>query len=145
MIDKEELKKFMTTINSDDTNKKEKIFNDIQVEEILFLKENKVLQKNIIEFLFQKYPDLKINYEERISTIKSLISKIKINQKPKKRRTNEKIENEVNSSTSSEVEEPKNKDSSILSKINDKKQERKSFLPSDYIDGKDELNKILNK
>ena len=111
MIDKEELKKFMTTINTDDTNKKEKIFNDIQVEEILFIKENKVLQKNIIEFLFQKYPDLKINYEERISTIKSLISKIKINQKPKKRRTNEKIENEVNSSTSSEVEEPENKTS----------------------------------
>lgn len=54
---------------------------------------------------------------------------------------------EVNSSTSSEVEEPKNKDSSILSKIEDKKQERekKSFLPSDYIDGKEELNKILKK
>ena len=108
MIDKEELKKFMTTINSDDTNKKEKIFNDIQVEEILFLKENKVLQKNIIEFLFQKYPDLKINYEERISTIKSLISKIKINQKPKKRRT---TKDENNLESNSSKEEPENKTS----------------------------------
>ena len=66
-------------------------------------------------------------------------------KKSKKRKKDDNSKVDSNSSKPENKEEPENKTSSILSKIEDKKQEKKSFLPSDYVDGKDELNKILKK
>lgn len=115
--------------------------------EIKYLLDKQIKQKIIIEFLFENDEEIKNKYQNKYSNFQSMVSQFCSRLKKSNRRKKDVKNIEVNSSTSSEVEEPKNKDSSILSKIEDKKQERekKSFLPSDYIDGKEELNKILKK
>ena len=117
--------------------------------EISYMIEKKAKQRTILNFILQKDEEIAKTYENRMATLQSMLSqfcaRLKKNKSKTRRKSNEdKVES--NSSTSSEVEE-QNKDSSILSKINDKKQERekKSFLPPDYIDGREELNKILKK
>lgn len=122
MIDKKELENFISNIQVENTNKKEKVFNDVQAEEIIFLKDKKVPQKNIIEFLFNKYPEIKSSHQNKLQSLKSLISKIKKEKIAKRRKS--KDENIVNSNSSKpeNKEEPENKTSSILPKITDKKQ-----------------------
>ena len=111
--------------------------------EIKYLLDKKIKQKIIIEFLFENDEEIKNKYQNKYSNFQSMVSQFCSRLKKSKRR-NKPNENNivVNSSTSCEVEE-QNKDSDILSKIEDKKQEKRSFLPSDYVDGKDVLNKIL--
>ena len=105
MIDKKELENFISNIQVENTNKKEKVFNDVQVEEIIFLKDKKVPQKNIIEFLFNKYPEIKSSHQNKLQSLKSLISKIKKEKIAKRRKTKD----EDNLKSNSSKEEPENK------------------------------------
>lgn len=114
MINREELESFVDSIKKENINKKEKIFNEIQVEEILFLKDRKISQKNIIEFLFSKYPEIEKKYNQKISTLKSLISKVKVKKEPVKK-IKEKI---VKSEDKNEEEIIKNEDEKAIKKHN---------------------------
>ena len=110
-----------------------------------FLAKN-IKQKIIIEFIFENDEEIKNKYINNYSNIQSMMSKFCAKlKKSKKRKKDDNSKVDSNSSKPENKEEPENKTSSILSKIEDKKQEKKSFLPSDYVDGKDELNKILKK
>ena len=117
MIDKKELENFISNIQVENTNKKEKVFNDVQVEEIIFLKDKKFPQKNIIEFLFNKYPEIKSSHENKLQSLKSLISKIKKEKIIKRRKTKNEISNVESNSSESEIkEEPENKTNESLTK-----------------------------
>lgn len=113
MINKNELENFINGIKKDNNiSKKEKVFCDIQIEEILFLKDKKISQKNIIDFLFDKYPEIKEIYSERTQTLKSLISKIK--KEPTTTRRRKRHEESLKLNSSKNEESIKN-DSEIIS------------------------------
>lgn len=111
MINREELESFVDSIKKENINKKEKIFNEIQVEEILFLKDRKISQKNIIEFLFSKYPEIEKKYNQKIPTLKSLISKVRV----KKINEVKKIKEEI---VKNEEKTIKNEDEKAIKKHN---------------------------
>lgn len=114
--------------------------------EIKYLADKKIKQKIIIEFLFENDEEIKKKYQDKYSNFQSMVSQFCSRLKKSKRRKTKNEDNvESNSSQTENKEEPENKTSGILSKLDDKKQEKKSFLPTDYVDGKAELNKIRKK
>ena len=117
-------------------------------DDIQKLIDKKIKQTIIIKYLFSVDEEIKNKYddEKNIKTLKVMVSNFVKKLKSKKsRKTKDEKNIEVNSSTSSEVEEPENKTSSIFQKIVRKNKEKKSFLPSDYVDGREVLNEILKK
>lgn len=114
--------------------------------EIRYLVDKKIKQKIIIEFLFENDAEIRNKYQDKYSNFQSMVSQFCSRLKKSKRRKTKDEDNlKSNSSQTTIREEPENKSTGILSKIENKKQDKKSFLPSDYVDGKDVLNKILKK
>lgn len=101
-------------------------------DDIQKLIDKKIKQTIIIQYLFSVDEEIKNKYDDvkNIKTLKVMVSNFVKKLKSKKRR---KLKDECNidsnSSKPENKEEPEKKSTGILSKIEDKKQEKKSFMP----------------
>ena len=112
--------------------------------------EKKAKQRTILNFILQKDEEIAKTYENRMATLQSMLSQFCARLKKNKSKKSRKTKDENNLESNSSKEEPENKTSndtkmSIFQKIAQQNKEKKSFLPPDYIDGREELNKILKK